>query len=149
MRRTEQRRRAVFALYQHDLTGRDLSGLLGSDAPAFTRELAEGALAQQERADTLISEFSQGWSLERLAPLDRNIMRVAIYEMFDCDDVPIEVSIDEAVELAKRYCAAEAPKFVNGILGTIRRERVGDKPSDETVAEGSKTPADTEESSTQ
>ncbi|MBJ7347031.1 MAG: transcription antitermination factor NusB [Thermoleophilaceae bacterium] len=139
MRRTEQRRRAVFALYQHDLTGRDLSGLLGSDAPAFTRELAEGALAQQERADGLISEFSQGWSLERLAPLDRNIMRVAIYEMFDCDDVPVEVSIDEAVELAKRYCAAEAPKFVNGILGTIRRERVGDKPIDDHADEGDTT----------
>jgi N utilization substance protein B len=63
------------------------------------------------------------WTVERIAPLDRNVMRVALYEMGHRDDVPVEVAIDEAVELAKEYCGADAPKFVNGVLGAAARER--------------------------
>ncbi|MDP9228185.1 MAG: transcription antitermination factor NusB [Actinomycetota bacterium] len=116
MRRSDQRRDAVFALYQHEVTGRPLEDLL-DDAGPFTRELAEGVEADRPRLDELIARHSKGWSLERIAPLERSIMRVALHEALDRDDVPVEVAIDEAVELTKEYCGADAPGFVNGILG--------------------------------
>jgi transcription antitermination protein NusB len=116
MRRSDQRRDAVFAGYQHEVTGRPLEELL-SGAKPFTRELAAGVAANREELDGLIARHAQGWSLERIAPLERNIMRVALYEALYREDVPVEVAIDEAVELTKEYCGAEAPGFVNGILG--------------------------------
>jgi transcription antitermination protein NusB len=116
MRRSDQRRDAVFAGYQHEVTGRPLDELLEGAKP-FTRELALGVVANREELDGLISRHAQGWSLERIAPLERNIMRVALYEALHREDVPVEVAIDEAVELSKEYCGAEAPAFVNGILG--------------------------------
>jgi len=106
----------VFAGYQHEVTGRPLEELLEGAKP-FTRELADGVVANREELDGLIARHAQGWSLERIAPLERNIMRVALYEALHRDDVPVEVAIDEAVELTKEYCGAEAPGFVNGILG--------------------------------
>jgi N utilization substance protein B len=116
MRRSDQRRDAVFAGYQHEVTGRPLEELLAGAKP-FTRELAEGVVANREELDGLIARHAQGWSLERIAPLERNIMRVALYEALHREDIPVEVAIDEAVELSKEYCGAEAPGFVNGILG--------------------------------
>ena len=71
----------------------------------------------------MIGRHAKGWSLERIAPLDRNVIRVALYEIAYRDDVPTEVAIDEAVELAKEYCGADAPGFVNGVLGAAVRER--------------------------
>jgi N utilization substance protein B len=122
MRRTDQRRDAVFALYQHEITGRPLGELLEGAKP-FTRELAEGVAANRDEVDGLISRHSMGWSLERIAPLERSIMRTALYEALHRDDVPMEVAIDEAVELAKQYCGADAPGFVNGVLGAALEER--------------------------
>ena len=122
MRRSDQRRDAVFALYQHEVTGRPLGELL-VDAKPFTRELAEEVEANRAELDDLISRHSQNWSLERIAPLERSILRTALYEALHRDDVPIEVAIDEAVELAKQYCGADAPGFVNGILGAALEER--------------------------
>jgi N utilization substance protein B len=116
VRRSDQRKDAVFAGYQHEVTGRPLEELLVGAKP-FTRELAEGVEANREQLDELISRHSKGWSLERIAPLERSIMRVALYEAQHVDDVPVEVAIDEAVELSKKYCGADAPGFVNGILG--------------------------------
>ncbi len=116
MRRSDQRRDAVFALYQYEVTGRPLEEMLEGAKP-FTRELVEGVQAHREELDELIARYSEGWSLERIAPLERNIMRVALYEALHRDDVPVEVAIDEAIELTKEYCGAEAPGFVNGILG--------------------------------
>jgi N utilization substance protein B len=116
MRRSDQRRDAVFAGYQHEVTGRPLEELL-ADAKPFTRELAEGVEANREQLDELIARHSKGWSIERIAPLERNIMRVALHEALHRDDVPVEVAIDEAVELTKQYCGSDAPGFVNGILG--------------------------------
>ncbi len=116
MRRSDQRRDAVFAGYQHQVTGRPLNELLAGAKP-FTRELAEGVEANRGQLDELISRHARGWSLERIAPLERNIMRVALYEALHREDVPSEVAIDEAVELAKQYCGVDAPGFVNGILG--------------------------------
>jgi transcription antitermination protein NusB len=121
MRRSDQRREAVFALYQHEVTGRDLGELL-AEAKPFTRELAEAVEANRGDLDELIGRHSQNWALERIAPLERNIMRVALYEAKNLDDVPVEVAIDEAVELAKEYCGADAPGFVNGVLGAALEE---------------------------
>ena len=122
MRRSEQRRAAVVALYQADVTGRPLEDLLDRDARPFTRELAEGVAGGRERLDELIERHSVGWPLDRIAPLERNILRVALHELLERPDVPAEVAIDEAVEAAKELCSADAPKFVNGILGAALRQ---------------------------
>jgi N utilization substance protein B len=124
MRRSDQRRDAVFACYQRDLTGRPLEELLGEARP-FTRELAEAVDSRREGLDATIAAHARGWELKRIAPLELNVMRVALYEIEDSEDVPDEVAIDEAVEIAKEYCGADAPGFVNGILGAIVRERQG------------------------
>jgi transcription antitermination protein NusB len=122
MRRTDQRRAAVVALYQRDVTGRPLSLLIDPRATSFTRELVEGVDAEQPVLDALIERHSVGWTLDRIAPLERNILRVALYELTRREDVPTEVAIDEAVEAAKELCGADAPGFINGILGAVQRE---------------------------
>ncbi|MGH2953182.1 MAG: transcription antitermination factor NusB [Solirubrobacterales bacterium] len=121
MRRTDQRRDAVFALYQREVTGRALAELLAGARP-FTRELAEAVDADRAALDAEIARLARGWELERIAPLERNIMRVALHEMRARAEIPVEVAIDEAVGLAKEYCGLDAPGFVNGILGTAARE---------------------------
>ncbi|OJU83435.1 MAG: transcription antitermination factor NusB [Solirubrobacterales bacterium 70-9] len=122
MRRSDQRRDAVFASYQRDVTGRPLAELL-ADAKPLTRELAEGVDAHREELDETISEHLRGgWTVDRVAPLDLNVMRVALFEIEE-GETPYEVAIDEAVEIAKEYCGADAPSFVNGVLGAIVRER--------------------------
>jgi N utilization substance protein B len=123
VRRSDQRRDAVFACYQREVTGRPLEELLAGTRP-FTRELASGVEAHREQLDAIISRHAKGWELERIAPLDRNLMRVALFEI-EHTDVPVEVAIDEAVEIAKEYCGADAPGFVNGVLGAAAREREG------------------------
>jgi N utilization substance protein B len=124
MRRSDQRRDAVFACYQRDVTGRPLAELLGEARP-FTRELAEAVEEHRAELDEEIARHSRGWELERIAPLERNVMRVALYEIEQSDEVPTEVAIDEAVEIAKEYCGVDAPGFVNGVLGAVVREREG------------------------
>src|SRR5690242_17986098 len=121
MRRSDQRRDAAFALFQRDVTDRPLDELL-VDAKPFTRELATGSDEHLAELDAEIGRLARGWSLDRIARLELSIMRVALYEVRYRDDVPPEVAIDEAVNLAKRYCGAEAPSFVNGILGAAVRE---------------------------
>ena len=113
----------MFALYQHDLTGRPLDELLDADARAFTVGLARTVEDRREELDALIAEHSQGWALDRIAPLERNVMRVALLELSHPElvagrePVPPEAAIDEAVQTAKTYCGVDAPGFVNGILG--------------------------------
>jgi len=121
MRRSDQRRDAVFASYQRDVTGRPLAELIADSKP-LTRELAEGVDAEREELDEVIAEYAKGWTVDRIAPLDLNVMRVALYEI-EAGETPVEVAIDEAIEIAKEYCGADAPKFINGILGAIVRER--------------------------
>jgi N utilization substance protein B len=121
MRRSDQRRDAVFASYQRDVTGRPLEELIADSKP-LTRELAEGVDTHREELDETIAAYAKGWTVDRIAPLDLNVMRVALYEI-EFADIPFEIAIDEAVEIAKEYCGADAPKFVNGILGAIVRER--------------------------
>jgi N utilization substance protein B len=121
MRRSDQRRDAVFASYQRDVTGRPLADLI-ADARPLTRELAEGVDEHREELDETIEKYAKGWSVDRIAPLDLNVMRVALYEIEE-GLVPIEVAIDEAVEITKEYCGSDSPGFVNGILGAIVRKR--------------------------
>jgi N utilization substance protein B len=127
-RRTDQRRAAVFALYQHDLTGRPLDDLFERDAAPFTRALAHATADNQDDLDERIARLSKGWALERIAPLERAILRAALLEMEHPElvagerPIPAEGAIDEAVELAKAFCGADAPRFVNGVLGAALRE---------------------------
>lgn len=134
MRRTEQRRAAVWALYQSDLLGRPLEETFPRDVHGFTRALAQLVRERQAELDELISSHATGWSLERIAPLERSILRVGLVELLYPAAVPgeramaPEGAIDEAVETAKRFCGAEAPAFVNGILGAVLRERRAARP---------------------
>ena len=123
MRRSDPRRAAVVALYPQDVTGRPVDDMLERDATLFTRELVEGVEVEREELDALIERHAEGWTLDRIAPLERNILRVALHELLHRSDIPDEVAIDEAVETAKELCSAEAPKFVNGILGSVQRDR--------------------------
>jgi N utilization substance protein B len=122
VRRSDQRRAAIVALYQQDVTGRAAETLLPKDASLFTRELTEGVEVEREELDGLIERHAEGWTLDRIAPLERNILRVALHELLHRSDIPDEVAIDEAVEAAKELCSAEAPRFVNGILGAVQRQ---------------------------
>ena len=128
MHRRDQRRAAVWALYQSDLLGRPIEEVFPRDTHAFTRELAELVRARQPELDELISAHASGWTLDRIAPLERSILRVGLAEMLHPDqvpgeqEIPPEGAIDEAVETAKRFCGADAPAFVNGILGAVLRE---------------------------
>ena len=121
-RRTEQRRAAVVALYQSDVTGRPAGELVERDASTFTRELVDGVEAERGALDESIARHASGWTLDRIAPLERNILRVAVHEMRTRSDIPTEVAIDEAVEAAKELCGVDAPGFINGVLGAVERE---------------------------
>jgi len=121
VRRGDQRRAAVVALYQQDVTGRPAEDPLDRSTRPFTRELVEGVHERREELDVLIERHSIGWTLDRIAPLERSILRVALHELLDRPDVPAEVAIDEAVEAAKELCGADAPGFVNGVLSAVHR----------------------------
>jgi transcription antitermination protein NusB len=112
----------VVALYQSDVTGRPAPDLIERDAAPFTRELVEGVERERGELDDSIGRHASGWTLDRIAPLERNILRVAVHEMRSRPDVPTEVAIDEAIEAAKELCSADAPGFVNGVLGAVQRE---------------------------
>jgi N utilization substance protein B len=88
----------------------------------FARELVEGAFASCAHLDSVISRYAEQWSLERMANVDRNILRLATYEILFRPDIPPGVSIDEAVDLAKKYSTEQSGKFVNGILGSLIRD---------------------------
>ncbi len=120
MRRSDQRREAVFALYQRDVAGRPLPELLEGAKP-FTRDLAEGADSHLAEIDAEIGANCRGWTVERIAPLERAILRIALFEIHHREEIPVAVSIDEAVSIAKRYCGTETPGFVNGVLSAIAR----------------------------
>ena len=127
MRRSDQRRAAVVALYQQDAAGRPIDDVMPRDATLFTKELVEGVEVEREELDELIERHAEGWTLDRIAPLERNILRVALHELLHRTDIPDEVAIDEAVEAAKELCSAEAPAFVNGILGAVLRQEAANR----------------------
>ena len=135
-RRTDQRRAAAFALYQHDVTSRELDDLFERDASEFTRALAYASSDYAPDLDGVIERHAKGWTIDRIAPLEKAIMRIALLEMIHPDAVPgdtpipAEGAIDEAVEVAKEFCGADAPGFVNGILAAaLREQRAAAKPA--------------------
>ncbi|MHB1467569.1 MAG: transcription antitermination protein NusB [Solirubrobacteraceae bacterium] len=128
MRRLQQRREAVIALYQHDLTGRPLAELLSARASIFTRALAHAGADMAPALDATIERHAHGWTAQRIQPLERSIMRIALVEMLHPDvapsqqPIPPEGAIEEAVESAKVFCSSEAPAFVNGVLDAVLTE---------------------------
>jgi N utilization substance protein B len=128
MRRSEQRRAAVIALYQHDLTSRPLAQTFATGASPFVRALAQAAYDHRAELDAVIDRNAHGWSVGRIQPLERSIMRVALIEMLHPEEIPAEEpipaegAIEEAVESAKTFCGSDAPGFVNGVLGAVLRQ---------------------------
>jgi N utilization substance protein B len=128
VRRSDQRRAAVVAVYQHDLTGRPLADTLGRDASLFVRALAHAAVDRGDELDEVIDRHAHGWSVQRIQPLERSILRVALIEMLHPDaapadePIPAEGAIEEAVKSAKTFCGPDAPGFVNGVLAAVLRD---------------------------
>jgi N utilization substance protein B len=115
------RRQALFLLYQWDLTGQALASLYEGEPDEYARALAEAVVERAGRLDRRITESSPDWPADRLGTLERNILRIGVYELEE-ETVPREVAINEAVVLAKRYASEDAARLVNGILGRIARE---------------------------
>jgi N utilization substance protein B len=119
--RRASRRTAFFLLYQWDVTGQPLASLYEGEVDEFARKTAEAVAGRVDELDRRITDASEGWTADRLGAVERNILRLATYELEE-GEVPLEVAIDEAVTLAKRYASDEAGRLVNGILGRIARE---------------------------
>ncbi len=124
--RRKSRENAIILLYQRDLLEKDISVIIENNLMAgkkydeFALKLVRGVDKYKERIDDMIMSIVENWTLERIAIIDRNILRVAIYEMLYEDDIPLKVSVDEAIEIAKTLGQKEdTPKFVNGVLGKI------------------------------
>ncbi|GBC75994.1 N utilization substance protein B [bacterium HR07] len=124
--RRAARERILKLLFQRDFRAVSWAELLAeqpTDDP-YVLEVLQGLESKCAEIDKLIAEKAEGWRLERLHSVDRNILRLAIYELCYREDVPPEVVIDEAVELAKKYSGEHSPAFINGILDRIWKERV-------------------------
>ena len=121
MSRREARRAAVFVLYQWDVTGTPLGSLYEGEVDEYTRQLVDAVSARAPELDERITEAADEWTADRFGAVERNVLRVALEEL-DRAEVPIEVIIDEAVTLAKRFASDDAGRLVNGILGRIVRE---------------------------
>ncbi len=139
--RRRARRDALFILYQMDLMRVDAeSGLLRAERSGvlvdeYTRRLVRGAWECRDKLDAALQKHLRGWALDRLAPLERNILRMAAFELRENSDVPTSVALDEAVGLAKRYCSNEAGALVNGVLAALAAERVTEHNGDATGTE--------------
>jgi len=129
--RRAAREQALQALYQLDLRGEDGErGLAlfwehfdrGDEAEAFARELVDGVLRERERIDALITASAQHWKLPRLSRVDLGVLRLATYELLQHREIPASVTLDEAVEIAKRFGSEESPAFVNGVLDHVAAE---------------------------
>jgi len=119
--RKAARRQALFLLYQWDLTGQELASLFDGEPDDFAFELAQAVAGRAPSLDARITEASPDWPADRLGTLERNILRVGVYELLE-KTVPREVAINEAVVLAKRYASEDAARLVNGVLARIARE---------------------------
>jgi len=135
MTRRQAREWAVQLLFQHDFNPVKLEEALaefwadkepGGKARAFTESLLRGVLAHREKIDGLLQQYAENWDLRRMGAVDRNVLRMAVYEMLFCPDIPPIVSINEAIELAKSFSGGESGKFVNGILDRARKDLDGE-----------------------
>lgn len=130
-RRTKARELALQFLYQLDLRGEvvleDLSEFLSSatkdrEVQDFARRLVTGTKDCCSELDVTLAKVARNWDLRRMATIDRNVLRMAIYELLYCEDIPPKVSINEAIELGKKYSTANSGAFVNGILDRVKSE---------------------------
>jgi len=126
--RSKAREIALCILYQYEISRRECDELFSQyletypqreEVISFSRKLAEGVLSQIDSLDSKIKSYARNWEIERMAVIDRNVLRLAIYELLCLDDVPPKVSINEAIELAKKFGDTDSPRFVNGILDKI------------------------------
>jgi N utilization substance protein B len=129
--RSKARKRALDVLFEADLRSSDALTTLAewtarADPPVqeYARELVEGVVANRERIDALLSQYAEDWTIERMPPVDRAVLRVALFELLWCDAIPDAVAIDEAVELAKSLSTDASPGFVNGVLSKVLRDGV-------------------------
>jgi len=129
--RRAAREKVLQALYQADVSESGIfkaleniisRAKLSPQAKEFAKKVAEGTWEKREAIDPYIAKYARRWKINRLASVDRNILRLAVYEMLYEPDIPFEVSIDEAVELAKKYSTPKAAAFINGILDSVKRE---------------------------
>ena len=132
--RGKARKRALDILYAAELRGVSPLIVLGERPLAegsaqsqpkpnpYVGTMVEGVVAHQSRIDELLSTYSSGWALDRMPAVDRNILRIGVFELLWCDDVPDAVVIDEAVNLAREISTDESPAFVNGVLDRVARE---------------------------
>jgi N utilization substance protein B len=125
--RRKARKRALDILYEADLRELNAVTLLADrlaladpPVPDYAVTLVEGVDEHRARIDELLETYAEGWTLDRMPPVDRNLLRVAIFELLWCDDVPDAVAIDESVELARTLSTDDSPRFVNGVLGKIQ-----------------------------
>jgi N utilization substance protein B len=128
--RSKARKRAVDVLYESDVRGVDSLSTLRdrvelADPPVneFTVSLIEGAQEHRARIDEILAAYAEGWTIERMPGVDRAVLRLGVYELLWREDVPDAVVIDEAVELAKSLSTDESPRFVNGVLARVLRDR--------------------------
>jgi N utilization substance protein B len=126
--RSKARKRALDVLFEADQRGLEPVAVLRERLPAadppvpeYAVTLVEGVVAHRERIDELLSTYSQGWTLDRMPAVDRAILRLGLFELLWCDDIPDAVAVDEAVELAKSLSTDDSPAFVNGLLGRLVR----------------------------
>lgn len=129
-KRRKSRELALQALYQADFHGRDAGEQLErfwadqhlpEELSRFARELAEGAIVRREELDRLIDQHSDHWRIHRMSRVDRNVLRIAVFEFLAHPDTPVKVAIDEAIEIGKKFGSAESGAFINGILDHIRK----------------------------
>ena len=121
--RRQLRRQSLVLLFQWDVTGQELGSLYGGEADPWALALAREVSEDADRLDATITEYADEWTADRLGAVERNVLRIALKEL-ERGDVPMEVALDEAVRLAKRYASEDAARLVNGILGRVVRERV-------------------------
>ncbi len=128
--RSKARKRAVDVLYEAELRGVDATTTLAdrvelADPPvnSYTVELVEGVRANRDRIDEILNAYAEGWTVARMPDVDRAVLRLGVYELLWRSDVPHAVAIDEAIELVKTLSTDESPRFVNGILARILRDR--------------------------
>jgi len=138
-KRTKAREFALQILYQMDISQDSYEVSLGNfwqaqakenieeEVKNFTSQLVKGVRGNLEKIDLKISQYATNWQLSRIAVVDKNILRLGSFELMFCHDIPLKVSINEAVELAKKYSSLEASKFVNGILDKVKLERKTDE----------------------
>ncbi len=134
-KRTKSREFALQALYQADICHADAKSVLEGfwrehdaeeEISSFANRLVAGTLSHQESIDSIITAHADNWELKRMAVVDRNILRLGVYELIHNNgDVPPSVCINEAIELAKRFGDAESAKFINGILDAVHKKRKG------------------------